>query len=583
MLLCAAALGSIPTFWNAFLALSKRHISIEVFNSFALGVSFLLKSYESAGFIVLMLSFAAVLDWYTQSRANRAVEELLKLKPLRAFCEKGSSLIEVSVDQLKVGDVVVVKSGERIPVDGLVVFGKAEVNQSSISGESVPVEKVVGDEVLSSTLNESGILKVKATRVGKDSTLERMAALVADASKHKSRMMKLADRFAGIFLPIVLLTGVLVYLITKNIEMTAALFLVACADDMAVAIPLAMTMALGRAAKRGVIVKGGEWFDALSKLKILVLDKTGTLTYGSLQVKDVSLENAVDEKLFWKMVSQAERYSEHPVGRAIYKEAALKADNPGEPDDFQIYAGSGVWVKSKGNEVLIGNSKILENTHFKADSKLKKKILAKFSNLADGTQSAVLVIINNKLSGWICVADTVRVEAKESIAKIKEAGVSRVLMFTGDNRKVAQSVCQTLGITEYEADMKPESKLDQLAKLSKEGAVGMIGDGINDAPALARADVGIAMGGEGTAVAVEAADVVILTDDLSRLPEVINLGRRTISVIRGDIVIWAVTNAIGFALVLSGFAGLSIAAFYNFATDFLPLFNSTRLFSRERR
>lgn len=390
-LLGIAMVGSVPTFFEGFKSLTSKHISIDVFNSFALGVSFVTGNVQSAAFIVLMLTFASVLDWYTRTRSNNAVEELLKLKPLRAFCELGGKIVEVAVDQVKEGDIVVVKTGEQIPVDGRVVFGRAMVNQSSMSGESVPVEKIVGDDVLGSTINESGVLKIKATRVGRDSTLERMAVLVQEATRHKSKLLKLSDKFAAIFLPIVLLTGLLVYFVTKNITMTAALFLVACADDMAVAIPLAMTVALGRAAKQGVIVKGGQWFEALSKLKVLVLDKTGTLTYGSLKVQDVFLEKGIDEDLFWKLVAVGEKFSEHPVGRAIFREAAGRFGEVPDPGDFQVFTGSGVWIHYKGDEAVIGNLGVLDNKHLKISPKVKKEVEAKLEKLADGTRSVVAV------------------------------------------------------------------------------------------------------------------------------------------------------------------------------------------------
>lgn len=579
-LLGVAMVGSVPTFFEGIKSLTSRHISIDVFNSFALGVSFATGNVQSAAFIVLMLTFASVLDWYTRTRSNNAVSELLKLKPLRAFCEKGGKIVEVAVDQVKKGDIVVVKTGEQIPVDGRVVFGRAMVNQSSMSGESVPVEKIIGDDVLGSTINESGVLKIEAMRVGRDSTLERMAALVQEATRNKSKLLKLSDKFAAIFLPIVLLTGLIVYFVTKNITMTAALFLVACADDMAVAIPLAMTVSLGRAAKQGVIVKGGQWFEALSKLKVLVLDKTGTLTYGSLKVQDVFLEKGIDENSFWKLVAVGEKFSEHPVGRAIFREAAGRFEDVPDPDDFQVFTGSGVWIRYKSDEAVIGNLGVLDNKRLKISPKLKKEIEVKLKKLADGTRSVILVFLNNSFAGFVCVADTIRTEASASIKAIKESGVSRVIMFTGDNEKVAQNVSKTLGIDEVRADMKPEDKLVELGRLSSGGPVGMVGDGVNDGPALARADVGIAMGGEGAAVAIEAADIVILTDDLSRLPAVMELGRKTISVIHMDIAIWVATNLVGFALVLTGLAGLSLAAFFNFITDFLPLINSARLYRR---
>ncbi|MBI2594953.1 MAG: cation-translocating P-type ATPase, partial [Candidatus Colwellbacteria bacterium] len=255
MLLVVSIAGAIPTVVGAAISAFRLHINIDVFNIFALGVAFATGEIQAAAFIVLMLNSAELLDFYTESKAKNAVEKLLALKPRKAIVEKGGNLREIAVEEIKLNDVVVVKAGSFIPVDGIIIFGTSFVNEGSVTGESTPVEKIVGDNVLSSTLNGSGVLKIKAVGVGKESTIERMAALIREAAKNKSRPEKLADRFAAIFLPIVIIIGVIVYLVTKNITMTAAIFLVACADDMAVAVPLATVASIGRAAKRGVIIK----------------------------------------------------------------------------------------------------------------------------------------------------------------------------------------------------------------------------------------------------------------------------------------------------------------------------------------
>lgn len=568
-----AILGALPTFRRALGSLKKLRINIDVFNTFALGISLALWQISSTAFIGLMLQFAELLDWYTESRTKNVIQELLKLKPLKATKEIDDKLIEVPVQSVQVGDILVIENGSRVPVDGIVVYGKAEMNEASVSGESAPIEKVIGDVVLSSTLNESGVIKIKATRVGKDSTIERMAELMREAATHKSQPERIADKFAEIFLPIVAVSGLLTYLITKNIMMTAALFLVACADDMAVAVPLAITASMGQAAKRGVIIKGGKWFDALSKLRVLVLDKTGTLTYGRLSVESVSIEPGVPVHDFWRLVAISEKFSEHPAGHAVFRESAKRFERVPDPDDFRVYEGTGVWVKAGKDEAAIGNEGIFQKCG------LKYEVPKKIRDGLDSKQSTFFVIINKKFAGSISVADVPRKEAAQSVKDLKLAGIKKVIMFTGDRPAVAKDISDKLGIDEFHASMAPEEKYKALEELlKKEKNVGMVGDGINDAPALALAPVGIAMGQSGTAVAVEAADVVILNDKLSRLPEMVLLGRRTISVIHSDIVIWLLSNLIGFTLVFGGWAGPAFAAFYNFATDFFPLLNSSRLF-----
>ncbi len=285
-----AFIGALPTAFNALYALKKLRITIDTFNLFALVVSFAAREFRSAAFIVLMLSFARILNWYTETRAHSAIQELLKLKPASAIRERDSKLEEIPADNVHNEDILLVKEGSRIPVDGLVLSGKASINESAVTGESMPVEKIPGDSVLSSTLNESGTIKIRATRVGANSTIQRMAGLIREASANKSHAEKIADRFAAFFLPLVLLLGLFVYLWTRNVLMTASLFLVACADDMAVAIPLAITAAIGKAAKRGVVIKGGDWLETIANTKTIVLDKTGTLTYGSFNVASAALE-----------------------------------------------------------------------------------------------------------------------------------------------------------------------------------------------------------------------------------------------------------------------------------------------------
>lgn len=565
-LFALAALAALPTVSVAWAGLRRKKITIEAFNVFALFIAFVATDARSAGFITLMLACAQLLDYRTSLRTKRALEELLALRPATATLEQDGVLVEVPVGEVEVGDTVIVRAGGRMPVDGTVVFGATHVNESSVTGESMPVPKASGDFVYSGTLVESGVLKIRAELVGKDSTIERMAALMKEAGERKSRPERLADRFASVFLPVVALFGLIVYGITRNATMTASLFLVACADDMAVAIPLAVTAALGAAAKRGILVKGGERFEALAKLKIVVLDKTGTLTYGSLAVERLELLPNVETKDFWAGLASTEKFSEHPVGRAIYRLAASKLEAVADPLVFETVAGGGVIAKTAGGSWLAGTAKFLAD----------KKIVFTAPSLESGL-SAIYLARDGQYLGRIVVSDLPRPEAGQALWNLKKAGVERIVMFTGDNEAAAARVAASLGITEYRAAMKPEDKLVALQGLLGAGPVGMVGDGVNDAPSLSRADVGIAMGG-GSAVSLEAADVVIIKDDLGRLPELITLSRRLLSIIKIDSIIWAVSNLLGFALVLTGVAGPALAAFWNFVTDFFPLINSSRMF-----
>ncbi|HCC83217.1 TPA: cadmium-translocating P-type ATPase [Candidatus Uhrbacteria bacterium] len=566
-----AGLAVIPTFWNTAKAARHGKITIDTFNTFAVIVSFATGEAYSAIFIALMLTCARLLDWYTESRTHHAIEELLRLKPTTAVLVQGDVITEVDATTIKSGDVVLVKSGARLPVDGIVIDGYAHVNESLVTGESEPIEKNIGDRVVSASLVDIGTLHVRATQVGKDSTLERMATLMHTASLHKSTTEKLADRFAAIFLPLVGLLGALTYAINHDLRMTAALFLIACADDMAVAIPLAMTASLGAAAKRGVIIKGGQTLDALSRMKTLVLDKTGTLTFGNLSIRAVHLAPSVDETHFWTVLASTEKYSEHPAGRTAYQEGLRRLGTVADPTDFKLYKGKGVVAQVQGEEIIAGTEMLFNELGLPVPT------------IPDDALGSVFwVASNGQLLGSVEVADIPRPEAAASLHHLRELGITRIVMLTGDNERVAKNVANLLGITEYHSRMTPEGKLLALEELLKDGPVGMVGDGINDAPALARADIGIAMGGGGAAVSVEAADVVIMTDNLARLPQMILLGRSTLGVVKGDIAIWVVSNLVGFILVFTGLVGPALAAFYNFATDFFPLFNSSRLFKSRK-
>ncbi len=578
-LVAVALLGSLPTAWGALGSVRRLKINIDTFNILAIGISFATGEFSSAAFIVLMLDFARLLDWRTESRAHDAVKTLLQLKPTQAVREKDGGKEKISIEDVRENDVLIIEEGARIPADGTIIFGGGLLNESSVTGESVPIAKSVGDRLIAGTLNESGTMKLRVVRAGKDSTIEQMAQLIREAQKNKSRSERLADRFAGIFLPVVLAAGVITFIITRNISMTAALFLVACADDMAVAIPLAITASLGQAAKRGVIVKGGEWLDSLGAIDALVLDKTGTLTYGKFAFRDAVFVADVAPEKFWRMVGSAEKFSEHPAGNAIWKEAERRVRDIPDPMELKTHKGSGIWARVPGGEVAIGDEKLFAELGIAIAPGVAEKFR---QEIADHGGTTVLVSLEKKIVGLLSVADVPRAEAKESMLRLKQLGVRDLMMFTGDNDAVAKRVSAELGMDSYKASMLPDGKLSELEKLEKTGRrIAMVGDGVNDAPALARADVGIAMGSGGTAVAVESADIVILTDDLARIPEMITLGRRTASVIRWDVIIWVATNIVGFTLVFVSVLSPALAAFYNFATDFLPLLNSVRLFKKK--
>ncbi len=566
--------GAVPLLIRSIRDLWNRSITIDVFNLVAIGISIATREVSSAAFIVLMILSADILEWHTGKRTQDAIATLLKLKPQRVTRCRGNDCEAVHPDKISVGDIILTKTGEQIGVDGVVGQGRALVNEALVTGESLPAEKTPGSRVIMSTVLDTGYLKIKATHVGKDSTLERMAELMRSAALNKSKPERLADRFASVFLPVVILFGIGVYLITRDIRMTSALFLVACADDMAVAIPLAMTASLGYAARRGVVIKGGSWLATLANVQTLVLDKTGTLTFGNFRLESLEKLQSISDEELWRIIAITEKFSEHPIGRALYAIAHKRTGEVIDPDSVQIRTGAGVIVREGVHAYGVGDERLLDELRV-LDVASVRSALQAFSDRSMGT--VVAVVRDGVAVALVSLADTPRTEAIESLQAIRSSGVTDIQMFTGDVERVAQRVGQQLGIDHVHAKMNPEQKLRQLAAIQRR-PVAMVGDGVNDAPALAQADVGIAMGRGGTAIASEAADVIILNDNLSRIHEMITLGKRTMSVIHWDIGIWALSNFVGFVLVLTGVAGPAFAAFYNFITDFFPLINSSRLF-----
>ncbi len=577
VLYISAAIGSIPVLVRFWQSLKKRKITIDTFNAFAVVVSFATGEITSAAFIVLMLTFAELLDWQTKTRSNSAVAKLLQLQPQKAMRKQGGTVEEISAQEIMVGDELLIQTGSHIPVDGVLLSEEATINESSLTGESRPVAKVAGDRMLSGSVNEASACIIRATAIGKDTTMQQLARLMRSAAQQKSRSEKVADTFAKFFLPVVIVLAGIIFIISHDWARVAAVFLVACADDMAVAIPLAIRAALGQAAQKGIVVKGGEFLTTLARIKTIVLDKTGTLTFGTFSFAAVEIEEGYQDKDFWRLIGVAEKYSEHPIGRALYHEAIRRMGDIADPDESRVYKGSGIWAKVGADEVALGDTSLFADMQLRIEAHVEEHL----KKLAyDNSGTTVAVIINKRYAGSVVVADVVRPEAAESMKALRELGITDIRMFTGDSEQVAVRVSKALGITNIRFGMLPQDKEREIALLSKQGGVIMVGDGVNDAPALARADVSIAMGKTGTAVAVEAADVVVLHDNLNRLPELIALSRRSQSIIFLDGVIWAISNSLGLGLVFFGVFGPAFAAFYNFATDFLPLLNSSRLFRR---
>lgn len=573
-------LGLVPVVLSAIHSLLKKQISIDLLASIALIFSLLDEQWASAAFITLMLAFARIFDRITQARAKKIIQSLMKYHVENVRIKNGENIREVHVSQVKAGDQVVVESGDRMPVDGTVISGQAEVDESSLTGESELVQKKSGDKVFTATVNESGSLLVKAERVGKDSTLSRIIGMVEEASRSKSRAERVADKFTQWYIALSLIGSIALFFLGLSPQKILAILLVVCADDIAIAVPLAFTAAIARTAKRGVIVKGSAAFEQLSRLRYILTDKTGTLTRGKPRIVDIRPYGTISAKTVIERAGMGASESKHSVSSAITRylnEKGFKAHPPKESEEIP---GQGVKFSHGNERMLLGRlsfmhqEKVRIPERLKTDAELEK----------DAGHGIVVLSMNGEAVGLISYQDELRPHAKDIIAETKAQGVKEWHMLTGDNEHAAAAIAGELGIRHFHANMTPETKVAFVAKFERAKdpeVVGYIGDGVNDAASLALADVSIAMGGIGSDAAIEAADVTLMHDHLRRLPDTMRTARQVRNIMWQCFAIWAVTNVIGLVWATAGLPFLGVlgpsgAAAYNFLTDFIPIGNALR-------
>lgn len=568
-------LGLIPVVASAVRSLMRRQISVDLLASIALVFSLLSQEWSSAAFITLMLAFARIFDHVTQARAKRIIQSLMKYHVEDVRIKVGESIREIHVSQVKSGDQVVVESGDRMPVDGVVVSGQAEVDESSLTGESELVAKKPGDKVFTATVNESGSLIVRAERVGDDSTLSRIIGMVQEASRSKSKAERVADRFTQWYIGLSLLGSAALYLIGLSSREILAILLVVCADDIAVAVPLAFTAAIARTAKRGVIVKGSAALEQLSRLRYVLTDKTGTLTRGRPKIVDVHPFGTYSATTVVSRAAMGASESSHAVSRAVMQYLNEKGQKAHAPQELEEVPGQGVRYRHGSEHMLFGRLSFMHEQKVMVPEEAKKQVELE----KDAGRGVVVLAINGELAGFLSYEDQLRPRAKEIIEETKALGVKEWHMLTGDNEHAAAAIAGELGIRHFHANMTPEGKVSFVARFERAKdpeVVGYIGDGVNDAASLALADVSIAMGGIGSDAAIEAADVTIMHDHLRRLPETMKTARQVRNIMWQCFAIWAVTNAIGLGLVGVGILGPAGAAAYNFLTDFVPIANAMR-------
>jgi len=572
----AVIISGIPIFRSTFFSLQRKTITAEVAMATGMVASILIGQYLSAAVIGFFMLLAEFIDGFTKDKARAAISSLIKISPKRAVVKRDRREIEVGIDEVRHGDVVIVKSGETIPVDGAVIRGHSSVNQAPITGESMPIEKKVGDNVFAGTVNQVGTLEIKVTRVGKDTTLGRIIELVEEAEATKAPIQKLADRFASRFLPIVFLAALVTYLLTRNITNSISVIVVACPCAVALATPLAVVAGIGNAAKKGIVVKGGIYLEELGKIDTVVVDKTGTITIGEPRVIGIKGFDKHEEREIITFAAMAEKHSEHPLASAIVEQAEKFGIRTEEHKHCEILPGKGIIALCDGRKILVGSRELLKENNLLLPEDVERFVREE----EEHGRTALLIAHDNEICGIISVADVVREEAKRAIKELNKKGI-KVIMLTGDNPRTAKAVAQQIGIDEVFAEMLPEEKVEKIKELVRQGRkVVMVGDGINDAPALAEASIGIAMGAAGTDIAIETSDVALMTDDLTKITEAVKIGRKTFSVIKQNLASSIVFNIVGVSLASLGILNPFLAAVAHSLPDFLLFLNSSRLIHR---
>lgn len=552
----AIIVSGIPIVYGAVKGLvTEFDVTADVLVAIALVAAVAIGEYFAAGEVAFIMQIGKVLEDATAAKSRKSLQALIKLTPQKARLRTADGEKEILASEVKTGDFLLVRPGEAIPVDGRIIRGSTSVDQSAVTGESVPVDRTTGDEVYQGTINQEGVVELEATSVGNDSSLKKMIRLVEEAEENKAPIVRIADKWARILVPVALGCTVLIYLLTKDIYRAVAALVVFCPCSLILATPTAMLAAIGNATKKGILIKSGAAVEAVAKVDTLVMDKTGTLTYGQLQVGDVCvLDEAVSSMSFWGLVASAEKFSEHPLGKAVLAYAQSQGITAEDPETFEMRAGKGVAATIRGHEVLIGEKMIGQEI---IDGTLETAAFIK--EMQENGKTALPVALDGKMLGVISVADVLRKEAKSTVAELKRAGLSRIVMLTGDNQTVADAIGVQAGVTDVIASQLPEGKVNAIKDLTGQGySVGMVGDGVNDAPALAAASVGIVMGAIGSDVAMEAADIALMGDDISKLPFLVRLCRKTRSRIVFNIVI---SMCINFgAIIFAGFGMLSPVA-----------------------
>jgi Cd2+/Zn2+-exporting ATPase len=577
--LAAALVGAAYIWWSAIQSIRARDFTADIPVSVATAAAIAIHQYSAAAVVAALLLLGGMLEEFVSARAGKALDALARLLPAEVTVRREGRDVVVPLGQVRVGDLLLIRSGERIAVDGEIVTGTGAVNQAAITGESMPVEKLPGDTVFAGTLNEVGALEVRATMVGEETTLGQIRRMVEEAQEQKAPIERLLDRWAKVYTPAALILGGLVWWLSGDLLRAITILIVFCPCVMVLATPTALVASIGNAALRGSLIKQGATVEVLAKVDTVAFDKTGTLTYGRPRLVETRSVHGLAEADILHLAAVAERYSEHPLGQAVVRAATARGLVVADPDGFETLPGLGVRARMDGHDVVVGRDTLLAERGIA----LPPDIQARLTTLAAAGRTVIPVAVNREVAGLLVLEDEVRPEAKAAVARLNSLGI-RTVLISGDNRMTAQRIAGELGIGEVHAEVLPQQKQEIVKRLQAEGrTVAFVGDGVNDGPALATADVGVAMGRGGTDVAIETAEIALLSDDLSTLPHLLDLSRRALRAIYQNLVFSLGVLAVAVGLAIPGILQPVSGALLHELSSIPVIANSARLIGFKER
>lgn len=581
----AILIGGYSLFIKGFKNLVRLNFDMNTLMTVAILGAAAIGEWGEGATVVILFAISEALERYSMDKARQSIESLMDIAPKEALIRRGNEEMMVPVDDIQVGDIMIVKPGQKLAMDGIVIKGTSTLNQAAITGESVPVTKTVGDEVFAGTLNEEGLLEVKVTKRVEDTTLSKIIHLVEEAQAERAPSQAFVDRFAKYYTPAIIIFALLLAVIpplfmgadwSEWIYRGLAVLVVGCPCALVISTPVSIVTAIGNAAKNGVLIKGGIYLEEAGNLKVIAFDKTGTLTKGVPSVTDVVTYNGNENELM-TITAAIEKGSQHPLASAIIRKAEEDGLNFNDVsvEEFQSITGKGVKAKVNNEMYYVGSPGLFEEL---LPNGIQSKIKEQITDLQTQGKTVMVLGTEKEILALIAVADEIRESSKEVIRKLHQVGIEKTVMLTGDNQRTAEAIGKQVGVSDIKADLLPEDKLNFIKELrDKYRSVAMVGDGVNDAPALAASTVGVAMGGAGTDTALETADIALMSDDLSKLPYTIKLSRKALAIIKQNITFSLGIKVLALLLIVPGWLTLWLAIFADMGATLIVTLNSLRL------